>query len=40
METKSLKVGGSLTLITSTTIFADADVPSTLTVYVNESEPK
>ena len=39
-ETKSLKVGGSLTLITSTSIFADAEVPSTLTVYVNESEPK
>ena len=39
-ETKSLKIGGSFTLITSTSIFADADVPSTLTVYVNESEPK
>ena len=39
-ETKSLKIGGSFTLITSTSIFADADEPSTLTVYVNESEPK
>jgi hypothetical protein len=40
VEIKSLKIGGSFTLITSTSIFADADVPSILTVYVNESEPK
>ena len=40
VEIKSLKVGGSLTLTTSIEIFADADVPSTLTVYVNESMPK
>ena len=40
VETKSLNVGGSLTLTTSIVIFADADVPSTLTVYVNESAPK
>ena len=39
-ETKSLKVGGSLTLTTSIVIFADADVPSTFTVYVIESAPK
>ena len=40
VETKSLKVGGSLILIISISIFADADEPSTLTVYANESEPK
>ena len=40
VETKSLKVGGSLTLTTSILIFADADVPSTFTVYVSESDPK
>ena len=39
-ETKSLNVGGSLTLTTSILMFADADVPSTLTVYINESGPK
>ena len=39
-ETKSLKVGGSLTLTTSMVIFAEADDPSTLTVYVKESDPK
>ena len=40
VDTKSLKVGGSLTLTTSMVIFAEADVPSTLTVYVKESDPK
>ena len=39
-DTKSLKVGASLTLTTSMVIFAEADVPSTLTVYVKESDPK
>ena len=39
-ETRSLKVGGSLTLTTSMVIFAEADDPSTLTVYVKESDPK
>ena len=39
-EIKSLNVGGSFTLTTSTLILAVADVPSMLTVYSKLSLPK